>query len=119
MRTISAIAGTAIFDSGGLGITRCNGESPNYLYWRDIDDFDARQYVFVIPADPWFDVVLTIVSAFLSPGLTTCGGGSSSTTPTPIPTPPVSGGVTVSVSPHLSAVTTSQSQPFTATLSGR
>ncbi len=57
------------------------------------------------------------IAVFLSLGFTSCGGGSSSFNPGPSP-PPVPNGVTAVVSPHLSAVTTSQPQIFTATLSG-
>jgi hypothetical protein len=54
---------------------------------------------------------LVFVSALLLPGLASCGGGNSSTSPDPST-------VTVSLSPHLTALTTSQSQPFRATKSG-
>src|SRR5713226_4422461 len=65
--------------------------------------------------------MLALTAAMVSFGLTACGGGASSTTPstpsTPT-TPPPTSSVTVSLSPHLSAVTTSQPQSFTATLAG-
>ena len=60
-------------------------------------------------------LLLTIAGCFLSCGLSSCGGGYS--TPTPSPTPPTSN-ATVFLSPHLSAVTTSQPQTVTATLTG-
>lgn len=61
-------------------------------------------------------ILLLAITALLSPALTSCGGGgSTSQAPTP---PPGSNGVTAVVAPHLSAVTTSQPQDFTATLSG-
>jgi hypothetical protein len=55
------------------------------------------------------------LAALLSFGLTSCGGGTSSTT-APRTTP--NSDVTVSLSPRLSAVTTSQALTFTATRSG-
>ena len=61
---------------------------------------------------------LLFVSALLFPGLTSRGGGNFSTSRMPTPTPPAPSTITVSLSPHLTAVTTSQSQLFTATVSG-
>jgi hypothetical protein len=65
--------------------------------------------------------MLALATALVSFGLTSCGGGALSTTPstpsTPT-TPPPTSSVTVSLSPQLSAVTTSQPQSFTATLAG-
>ncbi|MGH9546091.1 MAG: hypothetical protein ACRD23_12855 [Terriglobales bacterium] len=55
--------------------------------------------------------MLVLVAAVLSPGFTSCGGGTSSTTPP-------GSSVTVTLSPHYSAVTTSQAQTFTASSSG-
>ena len=65
-------------------------------------------------------LTLAITGALLSFSLMSCGGGTSSITPsTPsTPTPPPTSNVTVSVSPHLTALSTSQPQTFTATLSG-
>ena len=60
-------------------------------------------------------LMLAAAAALFSPGLTSCGGGSSSPTP---PTPPPGSSVTVTLSPRRSAVTTSQPQALTATLSG-
>ena len=60
-------------------------------------------------------LMLAAAAALFSPGLTSCGGGSSSPMP---PTPPPGSSVTVTLSPRRSAVTTSQPQAFTATLSG-
>jgi hypothetical protein len=66
-------------------------------------------------------LLLAFTLVLFSPGLISCGGNSSSsTTPNP-PTPPGSGGGSggsVSLKPGLAAVTTSQSQTFTATVSG-
>jgi hypothetical protein len=59
-------------------------------------------------------LMLVLVAALLSPGLSSCGGGTSSPTPNPPPT----SSVTVALSPRRSAVTTSQPQAFSATLSG-
>ena len=64
---------------------------------------------------------LVLIVVLLSILLTSCGGGISSVpspTPDPPPPPPGSNGITVTLSPRLSAVTTSQSQAFTATLAG-
>src|SRR5690349_7818069 len=72
---------------------------------------------------------LVLIVSLLSISLASCGGGISSSpspipipipTPTPDPPPPPSGsnGITATLSPQLSAVTTSQSQVFTATLAG-
>jgi hypothetical protein len=64
-------------------------------------------------------LLLAFALALFSPGLISCGGGSStSPTPPPPPPPPDPSAITVSLSPHLAAVTTSQSQTFTATISG-
>jgi hypothetical protein len=68
-------------------------------------------------------MALVIATALLSLALTSCGGGGTSPTTPPPVTPPVdppppTSGVTVSLSPHLAALTTSQPQTFTATLSG-
>jgi hypothetical protein len=68
--------------------------------------------------------LLAMVAALLCFALIGCGGGTSSpapTTPPPpasTPPPPPSSSVTVSLSPQLSAVTTSQPQALTATLVG-
>ena len=59
-------------------------------------------------------LMLVLAAALFSPGLTSCGGGNSSPTPNPPPT----SSVTVALSPRRSAVTTSQPQAFSATLSG-
>jgi hypothetical protein len=59
-------------------------------------------------------LMLVLVAALLSPGLSSCGGGTSSPTPNPPPT----SSVTIALSPRRSAVTTSQPQAFSATLSG-
>jgi len=61
---------------------------------------------------------LAFVLALLFPGLTSCGSRNSSTSPTPTSSPPAPSIITVFLSPHLTAVTTSQSQVFTATMSG-
>jgi len=61
---------------------------------------------------------LAFVLALLFPGLTSCGSRNSSTSPTPTSSPPAPSTITVFLSPHLTAVTTSQSQLFTATMSG-
>lgn len=72
-----------------------------------------------IPRTNGRSLLPAITAALLSFGLIACGGGTSSTAPsTPsTPTPPTSS-VTVSLSPQLSAVTTSQPQALSATLSG-
>lgn len=66
-------------------------------------------------------MILGVSLALLCAVLTACGGGGSSTsmpsTPTPPPTTPTSN-VTVALTPHLSAVTTSQPQSLTAALTG-
>ena len=74
-----------------------------------------------LPVIPWLDLcknrralMLVLVAALLSAGLSSCGGGTSSPTPNPPPT----SSVTVVLSPRRSAVTTSQPQAFSATLSG-
>jgi hypothetical protein len=89
---------------------------------EDLDAVGAAQLCFVYPRANTRILVLAITSALLSPGLTSCGGGTSSgggspSTPPP-PAPPPTSSVTVTLSPPLSAVTTSQPQTFTATLSG-
>jgi hypothetical protein len=76
-------------------------------------------------------LALAIAGLLLAPGLTSCGGGTTAAAPpsntppstppptTPPPTnPPPTSSVTVALSPHLSAITTSQSQTITATLTG-
>jgi len=79
--------------------------------------FLSRQKKFV-PA-----LFLVLIVSLLSISLASCGGGISSNpspAPTPDPPPPPSGsnGITATLSPRLSGVTTSQSQAFTATLAG-
>jgi len=76
------------------------------LCWRHLGAGDAAELLFVFLRTNRSIFSLIIVSALLSPGLTSCGGRNSSTSPT------------LSLSPHLSAVTISQSQLFTATISG-
>jgi len=66
---------------------------------------------------------LVLIVSLLSISLASCGGGISSNpspAPTPDPPPPPSGsnGITATLSPRLSGITTSQSQAFTATLAG-
>jgi hypothetical protein len=56
-------------------------------------------------------------SALFSSGLISCGAGNSATSTATSSAPPA-GSILVSLSPLLAAVTTSQSQPFTATISG-
>jgi hypothetical protein len=67
-------------------------------------------------------LTLAVLGILLAPGLTSCGGGATATTPppsTPPPTnPPPTSSVTVALTPHRSAVTTSQSLTITATLTG-
>ncbi len=82
-------------------------------------------------------LTLAVLGILLAPGLTSCGGGTTATTPpsgtptpsTPPPTtpppitpppsnPPPTSSVTVALTPHRSAITTSQSQTITATLTG-
>ncbi len=76
-------------------------------------------------------LTLALLGILLVPGLTSCGGGTSSTPPpntpppstppptTPPPTnPPPTSSVTVALSPQLSAVTTSQALSIRATLTG-
>jgi hypothetical protein len=61
-------------------------------------------------------LLLAFALALLSTGMISCGGGGGgggSTTP-----PPGQGNPNVSLSPHLASVTTSQTQTFTATISG-
>ncbi len=72
-----------------------------YVFWLD-------------PCKGRRTLMLVLAAALFSPGLTSCGGGNSS----PTPNPPSTSSVTVALSPHRSAVTTSQPQAFTATLSG-
>ena len=57
---------------------------------------------------------LVLAFALLSPGLISCGGGGPSSSQNP----PGSGGSGISISPGMAAVTTSQSQTFTAKTSG-
>src|ERR1041385_4814538 len=64
---------------------------------------------------------LVLIVSLLSISLASCGGGiSSNPSPTPTPDPPPSGsnGITATLSPRLSGITTSQSPAFTATLAG-
>ncbi|MGH9503940.1 MAG: pyrrolo-quinoline quinone [Terriglobales bacterium] len=61
-------------------------------------------------------LALSMAAALLSSALSSCGGGDYSGSSTP-PPPPTSS-VTVTLSPSLSAVTTSHPQTLTATLTG-
>jgi hypothetical protein len=62
---------------------------------------------------------LAFALALLSPGLISCGGNSTSSTPgSGSGSGSGSGGGSVSLAPGMAAVTTSQSQTFTATISG-
>ena len=70
-----------------------------------------------IPRTNGRSLLPAITAALLSFGLIACGGGTSSAPSTPTPQPPTSS-VTVSLSPQLSAVTLSQPQTLTATLTG-
>jgi len=72
-------------------------------------------------------LILAIAAALLYPGLISCGGGGGSSSPTTTPPsatpppatpPPPTSSVTVALSPHSSALTTSQPQTLTATLTG-
>ena len=114
---LSAIAGIATSTTsaaGGITVTGPNAAANQSIRTGEtLMLAKLRKFFLSFRTTNGLILLLAIVSALFSPGLTSCGGGSSSTTLTP-----GSSGVTASILPHLSAVTTSQSQQFNATLPG-